>query len=91
MFQNNNYNAFEETLQVALKIANDFKNALGITFIYDMLANGAFINKEYEKAKHLFTKVIKQLFDQGAYEDDLKVLHISLKLSKIHEVLNDYK
>ncbi|XP_022166877.1 tetratricopeptide repeat protein 19 homolog, mitochondrial-like [Myzus persicae] len=89
--QNDDYNSFEQTLHEALKMAYDLKHFDGITYVYDVLANGAFMNKEYEKAKNLFTTVIKRLFDQGGLEDDLNVLHISLKLSKIHEFQKDYK
>jgi len=72
-------------------MAYDLKHVDGITYVYDVLANGAFMNKEYEKAKNLFITVIRRLFDQGGLEDDLNILHISLKLSKIHELLKDYK
>ncbi|XP_001949989.1 tetratricopeptide repeat protein 19 homolog, mitochondrial [Acyrthosiphon pisum] len=89
--QNDDYNAFEQTLHEALKMAYDLKNFDGVTYVYDVLANGAFMNKEYEKAKNLFTTVISRLFDQGGLEDDLNVLHISLKLSKIYEAQKDYK
>jgi len=64
---------------------------VGITHVYDLLANGAFMNKEYEKAKDLFTKVIERLIEQGDPKDDLKILHIGVKISKIYEVQKDYK
>jgi len=56
-----------------------------------VLANGAFMNKEYEKAKNLFIQVVNQLIQQGGLEDDLNILDITLKISKIYEVLQDYK
>jgi len=70
-------------------MAMALKNSRCITFIYDMLANLAYMNNKYEEAKDLFLKVIGHLFKQGGHEDDLKILHLSLKLSKIHEALND--
>ncbi|XP_060859972.1 tetratricopeptide repeat protein 19 homolog, mitochondrial-like [Metopolophium dirhodum] len=88
--QNDDYNAFEQTLDKALKMANDLKNVEGIIHVYDVLANGAFMNHEYEKAKDLFTKVIEQLIEQGDPKDDLNILRIGLKISKIHEVQEDY-
>lgn len=72
-------------------MANDLKNVAGITHVYDVLANGAFMNKEYEKAKHLFIKVINRLLEQGGQYYDLNVLYTSLKISKIHELQKDYK
>jgi len=72
-------------------MANDLKNLEGITHVYDVLANGAFMNKEYEKAKDLFTKVIELLLEKEGPKDDLNILHISLKLSKIYEVQEDYR
>ncbi|XP_022173735.1 tetratricopeptide repeat protein 19 homolog, mitochondrial-like [Myzus persicae] len=89
--KNDDYNAFEKTLHKALKMANDLKNVAGITHVYDVLANGAFMNKEYEKAKHLFIKVINRLLEQGGQYYDLNVLYTSLKISKIHELQKDYK
>ncbi|XP_029341734.1 uncharacterized protein LOC100571675 isoform X3 [Acyrthosiphon pisum] len=58
---------------------------------YDVLANGAFVNKEYENAKDIFTKVIEQLIEQGGPKNYLNILHIGLKISKIYEVQKDYK
>lgn len=89
--QNDDYHAFEETLHNALRMAYDLDHFEGVTYIYDVLANGAFMNKDYEKAKSLFTTVVNRLLNQGGREDDLNILHISLKLSKIYEVLKDYK
>ena len=91
MFQNDDYNAFDQTLHKALKMANDLKNVEGITHVYDVLANGAFVNKEYENAKDIFTKVIEQLIEQGGPKNYLNILHIGLKISKIYEVQKDYK
>ncbi|XP_003245757.1 tetratricopeptide repeat protein 19 homolog, mitochondrial-like [Acyrthosiphon pisum] len=89
--QNDDYNAFEQTLHEALEIANDLNNVNGITHVYDVLANGAFMNKEYEKAKDLFTKVVIRLIDQGYPKDDLNILHFNLQITKIYEIQEKYK
>uniref|UniRef100_A0A2S2PGM5 Tetratricopeptide repeat protein 19 n=1 Tax=Schizaphis graminum TaxID=13262 RepID=A0A2S2PGM5_SCHGA len=89
--QNDDYKAFEKTLHDALKIAKDLNHFDGITYVYDVLANGAFMNKDYNKAKGLFFAVIKRLLDQGSFDDDLNILHINLKISKIFEAQKDYK
>lgn len=91
MFQNGDYNAFEQTLHEALKIANDLQNVDGVTHVYDVLANGALKNKEYEKAKDLFNKLIKRLYDQGYMKNDLNILQLRLNISKIYEVQKNYK
>jgi len=56
-----------------------------------VLANGAFMNKEYEKAKDLFTKIINLLIDRGYLKDDLTILHLGLQISKIYEIQKEYK
>ncbi|KAL4100783.1 hypothetical protein QTP88_020814 [Uroleucon formosanum] len=89
--QNDDYDAFEQTLQEALKMANDSKNVEGITHVYNVLANGAFLKNEYEKAKVLFIKVVQRLIKQGSLRDDLNMLYLHLKLSKIYEIQKDYK
>lgn len=49
------------------------------------------MNKDYDKAKTLFLAVISRLFEQGSYDDDLNILHINLKISKIFEAQKDYE
>ncbi|KAL4100768.1 hypothetical protein QTP88_020799 [Uroleucon formosanum] len=89
--QNDDYDAFKQTLQEALKMANDSKNVEGITHVYDVLANGAFLKKEYQKAKMLFIKVIQLLMERGSFKDNLNMLYVHLKISKIYEIQKDYK
>jgi len=72
-------------------MAYDLKNVDGITYVYDVLANGAFRKKKYEKAKGLFDKVFQRLIKQGSRVDDLNILYICLKISKINEAQKDYK
>ncbi|XP_025195722.1 tetratricopeptide repeat protein 19 homolog, mitochondrial [Melanaphis sacchari] len=88
--QDNNYNAFEHTLHDALKIATDLNHFNGITYVYDILANGALTNKDYDKAKVLFIKVVQRLYQQGGVDEDLNIVHVNLKIAKILEIQKDY-
>jgi len=72
-------------------MAYDLNYFDGITHVYDVLANGALKNKEYEKAKDLFNKLIKRLYDQGYMKNDLNILQLRLNISKIYEVQKNYK
>lgn len=85
LFQKEDYNAFEKTLHDALVIANDLQHFDGLTYVYDVLANGAFMKKDYVNAEKLFVIVMQRLLSKGARENDLNMLHISLKLAKIYE------
>jgi len=77
---------------LALKTADGLRNYKEITYVYELLANGAFMNEEYIKAKQLFIKVIKRLLNQEVHvDDDHNFIFISLKLSKIQELLDDNK
>lgn len=53
------------------------------------MANGAFMKRDYVNAEKLFVTVIQRLMSKGGSENDLNILHISLKLAKIYEAQND--
>jgi len=72
-------------------MAHDLKNFNGLTYVYDVLANGAFMKKDYVNAEKLFVTVMQRLMSQGGHENDLNMLHISLKLAKIYEAQNDFR
>lgn len=90
MFQKEDFNAFEQTLHDALKMAHDLKSYNGLTYVYDILANGAFMKKDYVNAEKLFVTVIQRLTFKGGQENDLNILHICLKLAKIYEAQKDF-
>lgn len=72
-------------LHVALRLAQQTQNSDGITYVYDLLANVAFAQGELDKAETLFTNVMQRELAQGTTQDDLKIIHMSLKLAKIFE------
>lgn len=91
MFQKEDYDAFERTLHDALTMAYDLQHFDGLTYVYDVLANGAFMKKDYANAEKLFVTVMQRLMSKGGRENDLNMLHISLKLAKIYEAQNNFR
>lgn len=91
MFQKDDYNSFEQTLHDALKIAVDIQSYEGLTYVYDVLANGAFMKKDFANAEKLFVIVMQRLMSKGGRENDLNMLHISLKLAKIYEAQKNFR
>ncbi|KAI5705328.1 hypothetical protein M8J75_013925 [Diaphorina citri] len=85
------YEKAEKMLHVALKMAQELQNQDGITYVYDVMANLALTQKQYDKAEKLFTEVMKRLMSNGVKENDNKVLHISLKLAKIAQEKTDLR
>ncbi|KAF5295435.1 hypothetical protein FQA39_LY13096 [Lamprigera yunnana] len=73
----------EKLLHLALRIAQQQQHEQGITYCYDLMANLAFNQLELDKARKLFVSVQQRLLSTGTPENDLKVIHISLKLSRI--------
>lgn len=59
--------------------------------MYDVLANGAFMKMDYVNAEKLFVTVMQRLMSKGGKENDLNMLHISLKLAKIYEAQKDFR
>ncbi|XP_071577542.1 tetratricopeptide repeat protein 19 homolog, mitochondrial [Temnothorax nylanderi] len=81
----------EQMLHVALHQAQTVQNYDAVTYIYDVMANLAFDTGNYRKAENLFVSVLQRLMSNGAAEDDIRVVHISLKMAKIFEHLNEAK
>lgn len=75
----------------ALEMAYNLQHFDGLTYVYDVLANGAFMQKDYVNAEKLFVMVMQRLMSKGAREYDLNILHISLKLAKIYDAQNNYR
>ncbi|XP_058984064.1 tetratricopeptide repeat protein 19 homolog, mitochondrial isoform X2 [Musca domestica] len=80
---NQQYEKAEQILHLALRMAQDLQSRDGITYVYDVMANLALEREQYEKAEKLFSEVMKRLLEEGYQEDNLKVIHISLKLANI--------
>ncbi|KAK4880229.1 hypothetical protein RN001_008375 [Aquatica leii] len=73
----------EQLLHIALRLAQQQLNEQGITYCYDLMANLAFNRLELDKSEKLFVSVVQRLLSNGVQQDDLKVIHISLKLARI--------
>ncbi|KAG8247299.1 Tetratricopeptide repeat protein 19, mitochondrial [Homalodisca vitripennis] len=90
MIQHDEFKGAEQMLHVALRLAQQTQNSDGITYIHDLLANVAFAQGELDKAEVLFKDVMQRVLSQGTPQDDLKIIHMSLKLAKIYEQKHDW-
>ncbi|XP_034835546.1 tetratricopeptide repeat protein 19 homolog, mitochondrial [Maniola hyperantus] len=88
--QRGEFDKAEQLLHVALKQAQQIRHQLGITYIYDVMANLALEREQYEKAKQLFIAVTQRIMADGATEDDPRVIHISAKLARISHMKKEY-
>ncbi|XP_059060929.1 tetratricopeptide repeat protein 19 homolog, mitochondrial [Achroia grisella] len=84
------YEKAEQLLHVALRQAQQFQHQLGITYIYDVMANLALERNQLDAAKQLFIAVTQRIMSDGATEDDVRVVHISVKLARISHLKKDY-
>ncbi|KAF6215392.1 hypothetical protein GE061_010144 [Apolygus lucorum] len=91
MIQRDEFKVAEQLLHVALKLAQEQQNEDGVTYIYDLMANLAFAQGEFTKAEKLFVQTMQRVIRGGAPQDDIKVLHMSLKLAKICEEKQKYE
>ncbi|XP_012539948.1 tetratricopeptide repeat protein 19 homolog, mitochondrial [Monomorium pharaonis] len=91
LIQKGEYNKAEQMLHLALRQAQTIQHYDAITYIYDVMANLAFDTGKYRKAENLFVSVLQRLMLNGAKEDDIRVIHISLKMAKVFEHLNEPK
>lgn len=87
--QREEYDKAEQLLHVALRNAQQINHQLGVTYIYDVMANLALEREQYSKAKQLFIAVTQRIMADGATEDDLRVVHISVKLARISHMQNE--
>lgn len=83
------YQKAEQMLHLALRLAQQQQNEQGVLYCYDLMANLAFDTFELDKANKLFVAVLQMLLTNGIKEDDLKVIHISLKLARIAQLKAD--
>lgn len=78
-------------LHIALHQAQTIQHYDAITYIYDIMANLAFDIGDYHAAENLFVTVLQRLISKGVLENDLKVIHISLKMAKMFEIKREMK
>lgn len=76
-------------LHVALRQAQYLQNKDAVTYIYDVMANLAFDVGDYKKAEAIFISVMQRLIADGLPQDNIKIIHISLKMAKIYEQIGD--
>ncbi|XP_018371058.1 PREDICTED: tetratricopeptide repeat protein 19 homolog, mitochondrial [Trachymyrmex cornetzi] len=91
LIQKGEYDKAEQMLHLALRQAQTVQHYDAVTYIYDVMANLAFDTGKYRKAEQLFVSVLQRLMSNGATEDDMRVIHISLKMAKVFEHLNEPK
>lgn len=78
-------------LHVALHQAQTIQHYDAVTYVYDVMANLAFDTGDYRKAETLFITVMQRLLTNGALENDMRIIHISLKMAKVFEHLKEMK
>lgn len=88
--QKNELDKAEQLLHVALRQAQQIHHQLGITYIYDVMANLALQREQFDKAKNLFIAVTQRIMTNGASEDDPRVVHLSVKLARVSHLQKDY-
>ncbi|XP_032519706.2 tetratricopeptide repeat protein 19 homolog, mitochondrial [Danaus plexippus] len=88
--QRNEFDKAEQLLHVALRQAQQINHQLGVTYVYDVMANLALEREQYSKAKQLFVAVSQRLLADGTAEDDPRLIHISAKLARISHMQHEY-
>lgn len=68
----------EQMAHLALRMAQDIQSYDGITLCYDIMANLAFDQEQYEKAQKLFESVLQRLLQNGVPQDDIQVCYIKI-------------
>lgn len=81
----------EQLLHVALRQAQQIRHQLGVTYIYDVMANLALEREQFDKAKTLFISVSQRLLSDGVPQDDPRIVHISIKLARISHMKREYE
>ncbi|KOC70529.1 Tetratricopeptide repeat protein 19-like protein, mitochondrial [Habropoda laboriosa] len=76
-------------LHIALRQAQTLQHYDGITYVYDVMANLAYDLNDFKKAEKLFISVLKRLIAKGIPEDDLAVIHISIKIADIYDKIGN--
>ena len=76
---------------MALRQAQSIQHYNAITYIYDVMANLAFEVGDYKKAEALFVSVMQRLIAKGTAQDDIMILHMSLKMAKLFQEMGDLR
>ncbi|XP_012229823.1 tetratricopeptide repeat protein 19 homolog, mitochondrial [Linepithema humile] len=91
LIQKGEFEKAERMLHLALRQAQTIQHYDAVTYVYDVMANLAFDTEDYHKAEKLFVSVLQRLMSNGASEDDMRVIHISLKMAKVFEHMKEIK
>ncbi|XP_017882082.1 tetratricopeptide repeat protein 19 homolog, mitochondrial [Ceratina calcarata] len=91
LIQKQEFPKAEQMLHIALRQAQTLQHYDGITYIYDIMANLAYDLNDFKKAETLFKFVLSRLLAKKVPEDDLSVIHISLKIADIYDKTGDTK
>ncbi|XP_076629945.1 tetratricopeptide repeat domain 19 isoform X1 [Colletes latitarsis] len=89
LIQKGEFKKAERMLHVALRQAQILQHYDGITYIYDVMANLAYDMNDFKKAKKLFVSVLERLLSKGVSQDDLAIIHISLKIANMYHIMGD--
>ncbi|XP_076661805.1 tetratricopeptide repeat domain 19 isoform X2 [Halictus rubicundus] len=89
LVQKGEFKKAEQMLHIALRQAQTLQHYNGITYIYDVMANLAMNTGEYKKAQKLFVSVLQRLLSKGLAQDDLAVIHISLKIANMYSKMGE--
>ncbi|XP_076247079.1 tetratricopeptide repeat domain 19 [Calliopsis andreniformis] len=89
LIQKGEFPKAEQMLHIALRQAQILQHYDGITYVYDVMANLAYGLSDFKKAEKLFISVLQRLISKGVAEDDLAVIHISLKIANMYAKMGD--
>ncbi|XP_015431401.1 PREDICTED: tetratricopeptide repeat protein 19 homolog, mitochondrial isoform X2 [Dufourea novaeangliae] len=76
-------------LHIALRQAQTLQHYDGITYIYDVMANLAYNLNDFKKAEKLFVSVMQRLISKGMAQDDLAIIHMSLKIANMYSKMGE--
>jgi tetratricopeptide repeat protein 19 len=81
----------EMILHAAIKLSRDMIDFKAETYIYNLLADIALEQVDYNKAERLYKEVLQRALSTGTTQNDEAILDISLKLVKIYEANRDWE
>ncbi|XP_031623212.1 tetratricopeptide repeat protein 19 homolog, mitochondrial [Contarinia nasturtii] len=80
------YDKAEQMAHLALRVAQNIQSYDGTTLCLDIMANLAFERQQYKKAEQLFEDVLQRLLQKGVPQNDIQILHLSLKVAQLVEL-----
>ncbi|KAJ8983341.1 hypothetical protein NQ317_003146 [Molorchus minor] len=74
----------EAILEMGIKISAEYQSYLAMPYMYDILASVAFAKGNLKKAELLLVRVIEELIQLGAEENDSQIIDFKLRLARIY-------